>query len=47
MKLKIKLCDIDAKLAYEPNQKEKFEPFRTKDIQKIMITLINNIINIK
>lgn len=45
MKLKIKLNDIDAKVVFEPGQRVKFEPFRTKDLQKVMMTLINNILN--
>ncbi|CDW83357.1 anoctamin-like protein [Stylonychia lemnae] len=46
IKLKVKLADIDIKVEFEPNQKVKFEPFRTKDIQKIMISLIKKIINV-
>lgn len=45
MKLRLKLNHIDAKIAFEPGQKVLFEPFRSKDIQKVMLAMINNIIN--
>ena len=32
MEMKIKLVDIDAKRVFEPEFKEQFEPFRSKDI---------------
>eukprot|EP00347_Sterkiella_histriomuscorum_P016772 403351910 len=45
MKLKIKLCDIELKQEFEPHQKVKFEPFRTKDQQKIIMSLLKNILS--
>jgi hypothetical protein len=33
------------KREFEPMYKEKFEPFRSKDIQTIMVTVIKRLIN--
>lgn len=43
--LKIKLVDTDNKIEFEPLLKTKFEPFRVKDIQTILKTNIDRIIN--
>lgn len=47
IKFEMKLTDVDDKKAFDINRKIKYEPFRSKDIQHIMLTEIERIINIQ
>lgn len=47
IEIKIKLVGIDSKRVFDPQQKGLFEPFRTKDIQQIMLSKLARLVNMK
>lgn len=45
--MKIKLNNVEAKRIFDPLQKWLYEPFRSKDIQKIMLSRLSRLINMQ
>lgn len=45
--IRTKMCNVDSQRAFQPIQKELFEPFRSKDIAQIMLLKLNKILNIQ
>ena len=47
IEMKIKMCDIETKRIFDPLNKGLFEPFRSKDIQYIMLSKLQRIVNME
>lgn len=47
MELRINMFEIESKRVYNSGNKHLYEPFRTKDIQTIMLSKLRRMINVQ
>lgn len=47
IEMKIKLVNVESKRVFDPLQKGMFEPFRSKDVQQIMLSKLQRLVNMQ
>jgi len=47
IQLEVKVLDLDLKQPFEPTQRTKFEPFRSKDIQTLILSIIRRLLDFR